>query len=198
VGDNLTLNPFVTYFDFNQAQSVFHVLYLFPFSNGGPRPASYPKAPPPVLNVLWPTQIKKWADGIDLDDLGSRKRTFFMMRPKWHPNLNKVLREPPHANQQSHLNQHWSEESLRFNLWDRFITELHDRWLWFYNERAPVESRYWDPVEHLESVLDLVEGMQHILGMALTFHAQNINHVQIQTLDVPSGAYDVPSRRNDG
>jgi hypothetical protein len=112
-----------------------------------------------------------------------------------------VLREPPSANKPRHLDQHWPQKSLRFNLWDRFIAELHDGWLWVnvnQSDDDPDVEESWYPVNKLKSVLDLVEAMQRMLGMTPTFHARNINHVLIQTLDDPFGAYDVPSRRNDG
>jgi hypothetical protein len=110
-----------------------------------------------------------------------------------------VLREPPSANKPRHLDQHWPQKSLRFNLWDRFIAELHG-WLWFKVDQTDgdPDADSWYPANKLNSVLDLVEAMQRMLGMTPTFHARNINHVPIQTLDDPSGNYDVPSRGMDG
>lgn len=96
------------------------MLYLFPFTFRAPELSpTYPRTQPHASHK-WPDNIKRWAQGSKLNDLGATKYTFFRYKRSW---FDIDVPETTKAD--------WKEEDPPLALWRRLVKELHDKHLWF-------------------------------------------------------------------
>ena len=129
-----------------QAQSLFYVLYLFPFTHGAP--SAEPVYPARQIRkpTTWPACIRDWTDGSSLLRLGGHKDGFFAYDPDW---LTEGF--------DGSVLPYWLTASPERDTLRELLLALHDKVLWLRNRTGPPFTCLQNPnatIEHVRKVLE--------------------------------------------